>query len=105
MQHYFSHYSFLYVGFKNVKVPTWYRQAVHLHAEVILQEKEADDGEEVNEKQGQNGCQNDGAPVPCHALDDIEQGLLPDHQVKQLSTATPSDRFLKQVCFSRDTTE
>lgn len=105
MQNCFSLYIFLYVGFKNVKVPTWYGKAVHLHAEVILQEKEADDGEEVNEKQGQNGCQNDGASVPCHALDDIEQGLLPDHQVKQLSTATPSDRFLKQVCFSRDTTE
>lgn len=84
---------------KNVEVQTWCRKAVHLHTEVILQEEEADDGEEINKKEGQNGGQNDGAPVFGHTLDHIEQGLLSDHQVKQLSTTTTSERFMEQVRF------
>lgn len=60
------------------------RQPVHLEDEVILQEEEAHDGEEVDEDEGQQGCQQDGAPVPRHAFDDIKQGLLTVDQVKQL---------------------
>jgi len=60
------------------------RQPVHLQDEVILQEQEAHDGEEVDEDESQEGCQQDGAPVPRHAFDDIKQGLLTVDQVKQL---------------------
>lgn len=60
------------------------RQPVHLEDEVILQEEEAHDGEEVDEDEGQQGCQQDGAPIPRHAFDDIKQGLLTVDQVKQL---------------------
>lgn len=60
------------------------RQPVHLEDEVILQEEEAHDGEEVDKDERQEGCQQDGAPVPRHAFDDIEQGLLTVDQVKQL---------------------
>lgn len=60
------------------------RQPVHLEDEVILQEEEAHDGEEVDEDEGQQGSQQDGAPVPRHAFDDIKQGLLTVDQVKQL---------------------
>lgn len=94
-----EHYTFDMLDLKNVEVQTWCRKAVHLHTEVILQEEEADDGEEINEKEGQNGGQNDGASVSRHTLDHIEQGLLPDHQVKQLSTTITSESFMKQVGF------
>lgn len=105
-----EHYAPLIFRFqKKGEGQTWCRKAVHRHPEVVLQEEEADDGEEINEKEGQNGGQNDGASVSCHALDHIEQGLLSDHQVKQLSTTTTittttSERFGNQVCFG-DTTE
>lgn len=79
---------------------TWCMKSVHLHAEVVLEEEEADDGEEVDEKDGQHSRENDGAAVPGHTLYHVEQGLLSDHQVKQLrrereidtgqSDATPS---------------
>lgn len=88
-----EHNNFDMLELKNVEVQTWCRKAVHLHTEVILQEEEANDGEEINEKEGQNGSQNDGAPVSRHALDHIEQGLLSDHQVKQLSTTITSERL------------
>lgn len=89
---------------KNFKVQTWCGKAVHLHTEVILQEEEADDGEEINEKEGQNGSQNDGASVSRHTLDHIEQGLLSDHQVKQLSTTIPSGVYEAALLLG-DTTE
>lgn len=65
-------------------VLTWCRKAVHLHAEVVLEEEEADDGEEVDEEDGQNSCENNRAAIPRHALYHVEQRLLSDHQVEQL---------------------
>lgn len=59
-------------------------KSVHLHAEVVLQEEEADDGEEVDEEDGENGGQNDRAAVPRHALYHVEKRLLSDDQVEQL---------------------
>ena len=59
-------------------------EAVDLHAEVVFEEEEADDGEEVHEEDGEHGGEDDGAAVARHTLDDIEQRLLADHQVKQL---------------------
>lgn len=64
---------------------TWCTKSVHLHAKVILEEEEADDGEEVDKKDGQDSRENDGAAVPGHTLYHVEQGLLSDHQVEQLS--------------------
>ena len=66
------------------EVLTWCRKTVHLHAEVVLEEEEADDGEEVDEEDGQHSRQNDRAAVPRHALYHVEQRLLSDHQVEQL---------------------
>lgn len=63
---------------------TWSRKAIHLHSEVVLEEEEANDGEEVNEEDGQNCGKNDGAAVSRHALYHVEQRLLSDDQVKQL---------------------
>ena len=59
-------------------------QPVNLEDEVILEEEEADDGEEVDENEGQQGGQQDGAAVAGHALDDVEQGLLTVNEVKEL---------------------
>lgn len=51
-----------------LKVLTWCRKAVHLHAKIILKEEEADDGEEVHKKYGQNGSQNNRAAILRHTL-------------------------------------
>lgn len=83
-----------------LKVLTWCRKAVHLHAKVILKEEEADDGEEVDKKDGQNSGQNNRAAIPRHTLYHIEQGLLSDHQVEQLWRAinVSENRFIQSVC-------
>lgn len=59
-------------------------QSVHLQDEVILEEEEAHDGEEVDEDEGQQGGQQDGAAIAGHALDDVEQSLLPVNEVEEL---------------------
>lgn len=59
-------------------------QPVHLEDEVILEEEEAHDGEEVDKDEGQQGGQQDGAAVAGHALDDVEQRLLPVNEVEEL---------------------
>lgn len=64
-------------------------ELVHLQDEVILEEEVAHDGEEVDQDESQHGGQDDGAPVARDALDDVEQRLLPVHQVKELGTTTP----------------
>lgn len=66
------------------EIQTWWRKSVHLHAEVIFEEQKANDREEVDEKDGQNGRQNDGAAIPRYTLYHVEQRLLSDHQVEQL---------------------
>lgn len=65
-------------------VLTWSRKAFHLHAEVVLEEEEANNREEIDKEDGQNGCQNNRAAIPRHALYHVEQRLLSDHQVEQL---------------------
>lgn len=57
---------------------------IHLHSEVILEEEEADDWEEVDEEDGENSSQEDGAAIPCNTLDHVQESFLPGHQVKQL---------------------
>ena len=57
---------------------------VGVHEEVVLEEDEADDGEEVDEDDGEDGRQEDGAPVPRHGLHHVEQGLLAVDDVKEL---------------------
>lgn len=52
---------------------------IHFHSEVVLEEEEANDGEEVDKKDGQHSCQNNRAAIPRHALYYIEQRLLSDH--------------------------
>lgn len=47
-------------------------QSIHFHREVILQEEEADDGEQVDQDERQNCSQNNGAAIPCDTFDDIE---------------------------------
>lgn len=59
-------------------------QPVDLKDEVILEEEEADDGEEVDQDECQQGRQQDGAAISSHALDDIEQRLLAVDEVKEL---------------------
>ena len=59
-------------------------QPVHLKDEVILEEEEADDGEEVDQDEGQQGGQKDGAAVSGHTLDDVEQCLFAVDEVKEL---------------------
>jgi len=59
-------------------------QRVDLHDEVMLQAQEAHDGEEVDEDEGEQRRQQDGAPVTRHALDHVEQRLLPVDEVEQL---------------------
>lgn len=59
-------------------------QPVNLEDKVVLEEEEANDGEEVDENEGQQGGQQDGAAIAGHALDDIEQGLLTVNEVKEL---------------------
>ena len=59
-------------------------QPVHLKYEVILKEEEADDGEEVDQDEGQQGGQQDGAAVSGHTLDDVEQCLFAVDEVKEL---------------------
>ena len=58
--------------------------AVHLQDEVVLEEDVAHDGEQVDQDERQHGRQHDGAAVARHALDHVQQGLLPVHQVKEL---------------------
>lgn len=60
------------------------RQWVNLKDEVILKEEEADDGEEVDEDEGQQSSQQDGAAIAGHALNDVEQCLLTVDEVKEL---------------------
>lgn len=59
-------------------------QPVNLQDEVILEEEEADDGEEVDQDEGQQGSEQDGAAIAGHTLDDVEQSLFPVDEVKQL---------------------
>lgn len=59
-------------------------QSVHFHGEVILQEKEADDREQVDQDESQDRCQDDGAAIPCDTFDDVQQGLFSVHQIKEL---------------------
>lgn len=59
-------------------------QPVDLEDEVILEEEEANDGEKVDEDEGQQGGQQDGAAIASHALDDVEQRLLTVDEVKEL---------------------
>lgn len=59
-------------------------QPVDLKDEVILEEEEANNGEEVDEDEGQQGGQQDGAAIASHALDDVEQCLLTVDEVKEL---------------------
>lgn len=63
---------------------SYLRQRVHLHDEVLLEEEEANNGKEVDEDEGEQRRQQDGAPVAGDAFDDIEQGLLTVDQVKEL---------------------
>lgn len=42
----------------STEVLTLRMKTVYLHAEINPKEEEADDGEEVDEKNGQNSCQN-----------------------------------------------
>ncbi len=57
-------------------------QAVHLHQEVVTEEHESHDGEEIDEDDGQDGCQQDGATVLGHGPDHVEQRLLTVHDVQ-----------------------
>lgn len=59
-------------------------QPVDLKDEVILEEEEADDGEEVDQDEGQQGSQQDGAAIAGHTLDDVEQSLLTVDEVEEL---------------------
>lgn len=67
---------------------TWdwcfYFQSVHFHGEVILQEKEANDGEQVDQDESQDRGQDDGAAIASDAFDDVQQGLFSVHQIKEL---------------------
>lgn len=75
----------LLFGFVQKRILTWcWWQAVHLHAEVVLEEEEANDGEEVDEEDGEHGSEEDGAAIARHALNHVEKRLLADHKVKQL---------------------
>ena len=59
-------------------------ERVDLYEEVVLEEDEANDGEEVDEDDSEDGCQQDGAAVLCHRPDHVQQCLLPIHNVQQL---------------------
>lgn len=59
---------------------------IHLQDEVVFEENVADDGEQVDEDESQHGREHDGAPVTCHALDDVQQSLFSVDQVEQLQS-------------------
>ena len=59
-------------------------ERVDLNEEVIFKEDEADYGEEIDEDNGKDGRQQDGPAVLCHRPDDVQQRLLPVHNVQQL---------------------
>lgn len=63
--------------------------AVHLQDEVVLEENVADDGEQVDQDESQHGGQHDGAPVPSHTLDHVQQRLLPVDEVEELREGGP----------------
>ena len=68
-----------------------------LHQEIVLEEDEADDGEHVDENEGQDGRQDDGTTVARHRTDHVEQRLLAVDDVKQLQTAK-SAPGVGQIC-------
>lgn len=49
---------------------------VHLHDEVISEAKKTHNGKEVDQDDGQHRSQENGAPITCHTLDDIEKGFF-----------------------------
>lgn len=73
---------------------------VHLHDEVIPEAEKAHNGKEVDKDESQQRSEQDGAPVPCYAFDDVEERLLPVDQVKQLC-ATPNPELVKQYTVAR----
>ena len=58
-------------------------QFLRLRDKVILEEDEADNGEKVDEDDGQDGRQQDGPSVPHHRLHDVDQRLLSVDDVKE----------------------
>ena len=59
-------------------------ERVNLNEEVVLEEDEANDGEEVDEDDSEDGRQQDGPAILGHRPDHSEQCLHPVHDVQQL---------------------
>ena len=54
------------------------------HKEVPREEDVAKDGVEKDENESQDGRQENGLEVSSHTLDDVTQGVVTCHYVKQL---------------------
>ena len=66
-----------------VEVEVVTHQPLGLHDEVVLEEDEPDDGEQVDEDDGQHGCQQDGPPVPGDRLHDVDERLFSVDDVEE----------------------
>ena len=64
------------------------RQWIDLHEKVVLEEDVAENGEQVDENNGQEGCQQDGPAVLGHRLDHVAQRFFSVHYVQHLQQRT-----------------
>ncbi len=62
---------------------------------VVLEPDVADDGEEVDQDEGQDGREDDGPAVPRDGLDDVEERFLAVDHVQELRTQK-TDHFQNQ---------
>lgn len=70
---------------------------VDFHDEVIPEEKKADNGEQVDQNDGQDSSEEDRAAVTGHTLDDVKQRLLTVDQIKQLKKVKEEHEVKKRI--------
>ena len=73
-------------------------EGLHLHEEVVPEEDEAQDGEEIDEDDGQHRRQQDGATVTRHRLDHVQQSLLAVDNVKELKRKSSQKLNILSFC-------
>ena len=59
-------------------------QTFSFHDKVVFKEDESNDGEEVDEDDGQDCRQEDGTSVTCHRFHHVDQGLLSVNHIEEL---------------------
>lgn len=77
-------YVYIYVFMCVTQGVVW--DAIYFQNKVIFKEHITHNREEVDQDQAQDSCQHDGTAISSDTLDDVQQSLLPVHQVKQLHT-------------------